>query len=545
MVGFACYQIVSIESYMTEDFPFQQFLNTDHQPPRHFNDLLNNEDKLTKEKSILSADLSHCQNQILAILAEEIPPSKFQTYFEDTLKLVSYTEEKVIINVFKPFLKIMMETHYLPQISAAIQKVFKKRKTIEIIAEASNSSLENQTSNLQKSFVTQQAPSSFPPAVKSVKDASFRLDLTPSTDDLMTSIESKYVSHVKDEPKSFLALDPAKCFDSFIVGPSNNLAFATSVAAGKEPSRTGIPGRYPSLYIHSNSGLGKTHLLHAIGNSIKTKYPDLTVVLISAREFMKEMINSIQEQNLPEFQKKYAERTDVLLLDDIHELSNKTGTQNEFFHIFNELHNRGKQLIFTSDQRPTDIKGIAERLTTRLQWGLVIDIQKPDLETRVAILKRKAYELNLLLSDDILHAIACSIKSSIRELEGALIKLSAFSEVMKSNLDMENVRNLLHINMEDKNKDLGLDTIGKAVASHYKILIADLKSKSRTKDITLARHLAMYLSQKILNATLFEIGTYYGGRDHTSVIHAIKKITSQLKDDHLLSKDIVYIESNL
>ena len=291
--------------------------------------------------------------------------------------------------------------------------------------------------------------------------------------------------------------------------------------------------------------MGKTHLLHAVANGIREQYPNLIICLITARDFIKEMINSIQKNDMSSFQRKYSEKIDVLMIDDIHELKNKKGTQNEFFHVFNELHNRGKQLIFTSDKSPDEIDGIEERIKTRLQWGLVLDIQKPDLETRIAILKRKAYELDLYIPDDILNLIACSIKNSIRELEGSLVKLSAYTDVMKVEIDTEIVKDLLNLESNDESKTHTLDTIAKACSQQFKVHIADLKSKTRSKDITTARHVAMYLSHKILGATLQEIGKFYGGRDHTSVIHAIRKIKDLLKSDSNLSKDIILVENLL
>ena len=323
------------------------------------------------------------------------------------------------------------------------------------------------------------------------------------------------------------------------------MAFVTMKAVADEPSQPNVPGRYPSIYIYSNSGLGKTHLLHAVANGIHEKFPSLTICLITAREFMKEMIDCIQNNTLNHFQKKYSERVDVLMIDDIHELENKHGTQNEFFHIFNELHNKGKQLIFTSDKSPKEINGIAERVRTRLQWGLVIDIQRPDLETRMAILKRKAYELDLFLSDDIIGLIAQNIKTSIRELEGSLIKLSAYSEVMKVDIDFEMVRDLLMLQDKHSEKKISLESITKATAQHFKIPLVDIKSKSRTKTVTKARHVAMYLSQKVNNAKLQEIGRFFGGRDHTSVMHGIKKISTSIKDDPVLSREVVQIENSL
>ena len=322
------------------------------------------------------------------------------------------------------------------------------------------------------------------------------------------------------------------------------MAFVTMQAVSLEPSRPNTPGRYPSIYIHSNSGLGKTHLLHSVANGIHEKFGDMTICLITARDFMKEMIDSIQNKTLHNFQEKYSEKVDVLMIDDIHELENKHGTQNEFFHIFNELHNKGKQLIFTSDKSPKEIDGIAERIRTRLQWGLVIDIQRPDFETRMAILKRKAYELDLFLSDDIISLIAQNIKTSIRELEGSLIKLSAYSEVMKVDIDIELVRELLMLHDKKNEKKITVDHVIKATSQYFKVQIVDIKSKTRTKSITKARHVAMYLSQKLTDSTLQEIGECFGGKDHTSVLHGIKKINEQVKVDPALSREVISIENS-
>ena len=348
-----------------------------------------------------------------------------------------------------------------------------------------------------------------------------------------------------DNSQQGIVIDHKKTFDNFIIGPSNNMAFVTMKAVAEEPSRPHQPGRYPSIYIYSNSGLGKTHLLHSVANKIKEKFPSLNLCLITAREFMKEMIESIQNNTLNLFQSKYSEKIDVLMIDDIHELENKHGTQNEFFHIFNELHNKGKQLIFTSDKPPKEIDGIAERIRTRLQWGLVIDIQKPDFETRMAILKKKAYELDLFLSDEIISTIANNIKTSIRELEGSLIKLSAYSEVMKVDIDLEMVKELLTLSDKTSEKKITIEQITRATAQFYKITLTDIKSKTRTKEITNARHVAMYLSQKVINAKLQEIGKFFSGRDHTSVMHAIKKIKSSLKKDLALSRQVIEIENSI
>jgi chromosomal replication initiator protein len=373
------------------------------------------------------------------------------------------------------------------------------------------------------------------------KKPSFKLDLNPTAEDINSAVESQYINHIKNHNSGQL-IDPSKTFESFIVGPSNNLAFATALAVSESPGKT---GKYPCLYIYSDSGLGKTHLLHSVANGISKRFPELVICLISAREFMKEYINAIKDKKLNEFQKKYSETVDVLMIDDIHELKNKASTQEEFFHIFNELHTMGKQLIFTSDKPPKAITGIEERIITRLQWGLVIDIQRPDLETRIAILKKKALELDLYLPDEVLNQIASNIKTSIRELEGSLIKLKATADLMNVEIDFETAKDALNLIPEASIKNNTIETIAKTVSTYYKLPLADLKSKSRNKEIVKARHIAWYLSKTIIESTFKEIAAFYGGRDHSSVIHGVNKISQQMKTDSLVSKDIIYLENNL
>ena len=260
---------------------------------------------------------------------------------------------------------------------------------------------------------------------------------------------------------------------------------------------------------------------------------------------MKELINAYKDKTLNEFQRKYTESIDVLMIDDIHELKNKNSTQEEFFHIFNFLHDKGKQLIFTSDKSPDKITGIEERIITRLQWGLVIDIQKPDFETRTAILKKKAVELDLFVQDEVLNLIASSIKSSIRELEGSLIRLQAHAELMEAEIDTEMARDILKLQDLNEKPAATLESVCRASSQYFKIAVADLKSKSRNKDIVRARHIAWYLSKNIVGVTFKEIAQYYSNRDHSSVIHGVNKISNNLKNDPKLSKDLIFLENSI
>lgn len=539
------------------EFPFNHFfskeISTNSSQPQtpsintlsNFNSL-NKKDVQTSalqtqtESHYSSKDLELLSSEIKSFLKATISPLKYSLYFQKTFSVGKITEKEVFFNVQSNYVKNQIEDSFTELIENSISEILGlKLKLIFVVNEKVD------TLNPQEVLATggPETPE-IPQKLKSVKDATFKLNLNPTSQDLQDNAESKYLKHIEGQNQN-LIIDPNKTFDNFIIGPSNNMAFVTMKAVAEEPSRPNQPGRYPSIYIYSNSGLGKTHLLHSVANKIFEKYPELNLCLITAREFMKEMIESIQNNTLGSFQKKYSEKIDVLMIDDIHELENKHGTQNEFFHIFNELHNKGKQLIFTSDKPPKEINGIAERIRTRLQWGLVIDIQKPDFETRMAILKKKAYELDLFISDDIISTIANNIKTSIRELEGSLIKLSAYSEVMKVDIDMEMVKELLVLSDSANEKRITLEHITRTTAQFYKITLADIKSKTRTKQITNARHVAMYLSQKVINSKLQEIGKYFSGRDHTSVMHAIKKVKSSIKSDLALSRQIIEIENSL
>lgn len=529
---------------MQGNFPFDQFLKSENNNFDNLN-IVNSNDNQNQQIENQSLSESFFNNEELQLMNEEIHkslkiqinPQKYSAFFEGTFTLSDIRENVAVFNTTTQFIKTIIQKN-IEQISESIFNTLGKRYQIEINVNANNNNSLN-NSNRNEMNIGSIGPVDVKPS--SASEVSFSLDLEPKKDDLMSKVESKYIDHINSEPSGIL-IDTNKRFSNFIVGPSNNLANAASIAVAKHPGKA---GKYPSLYIHSNSGLGKTHLLHAIANGIKDNFPHYVITLITARDFMREMINAFKDNTIHEFRKKYSERVDILMIDDVHELSGKDGTQREFFHIFNELYNKGKQLIFTSDKTPEEINGLEDRIRTRLQWGLVVDIQRPDFETRLAIIKSKADELDLFLSDEIVNLIACNIKTSIRELEGALIKLSAFADIMKVDIDAETVKETLGLREYEEERKITLDHVAKTTSQHFKIPIADLKSKSRTKDIANARFIAMYLSRKIVNGTHEEIGKFYGNRDHSSVVHAEQKIIQRLATDATLSKDIMTIENSL
>lgn len=477
-------------------------------------------------------ELNTINHEVLNHLQVIVPELKFKTYFENSLELKSIEDNSAVFLVRTPFIKKSAEL-YKDEIAKALYNVLGTEYEIVINAK--------EQLDLNTSLISQAATSKEDNKPKSMSAAKFTLDLTPTRDDLKSRVDAEYIEHMNPN-KTGIRVDRSKTFDNFIVGPTNNIAQAAAKAVASTP---GKEGKYPSLYIHSNSGLGKTHLLHAVANEIAEKHPSYTICLITARDFMDEMITLMKTNRINEFVRKYTERIDVLMIDDIHELKNKEGTQDQFFHVFNEMHNKGKQLIFTSDKRPKEIDGISERIKTRLQWGLVVDIQPPDLETRIAILRRKMEALDLYINEDVLTLIASRIKTNIRELEGSLVRLKAVSELMNVEIEVDLVKEQLMLPNSENEKEITIEHVAKATAQYFRLPLADLKSKGRNQDITKARHVAMYLARKIVNAKQQEIGAFFGGRDHSSVIHAVNTISEKVKVDSGLSKDINAIESNL
>lgn len=509
---------------MAHDFPFEHFLKIDNKT--QFSPALfkNTQDS----QAFQDEELNIINNEILNHLKTLLPELKFKTYFENSLELKSIADSTVLFEVKTAFIKKSVEP-YKDEIAKALFNVLGTKYEISI---ESKDLVTQKEDNLLANGQSQS---------KSFNEVKFTLDLTPTKDDLVSKANAQYIEHMNPN-QSGIIIDKSKTFENFIVGPTNNMAQAASKAVAQNPGKN---GKYPSLYLHSNSGLGKTHLLHAVANEINEKHPQLTVCLITARDFMDEMISLIKNNRINEFVKKYTEKIDILMIDDIHELKNKEGTQDQFFHVFNEMHNKGKQLIFTSDKRPKEITGISERIVSRLQGGLVVDIQPPDLETRIAILRRKMEALDLYVTEEVLTLIASRIKTNIRELEGSLVRLKAVSELMNVDIEINLVKEHLMLSNGEVEKEITIEHVAKATAQYFRIPLADLKSKGRSQDITKARHIAMYLARKIVNAKQQEIGSFFGGRDHSSVIHAVNTIAEKVKSDSLLSKDINSIESNL
>lgn len=338
------------------------------------------------------------------------------------------------------------------------------------------------------------------------------------------------------------SLNPKYTFESFVVGSGNQLAHAASKAVAELPG-----GHYNPLFLCGGVGLGKTHLLNAVGIELLRKNSNFKILYVSSEKFMNEFIHSVRHDKMTEFRKKYRESCDILLIDDIQFLGGKEGTQDEFFHTFNALYDSHRQVIVTSDKFPKEIPGLEERLRSRLEWGLIADIQPPDFETRIAILRKKAETDKIILSNDVAMYLAREVKSNVRELEGALIRLNAFASLKQSAITLDLAQEILkNIFPAKENRSLWtIDAIQKAVADYYQIQMGDLKSHCRMKTLVYPRQVAMYLCKKHLKVSFPEIGQKFGGKDHTTVIHACRKIEALLDKDSNLQNDLEILEKTI
>lgn len=538
---------------MTQKFPFEHFFKIDGlgealTRPEKNNPFFiqgaeiskQNSDDVLNDNSILVPDFTPDELRITtAALLDHIKglisSNKFNAYFANALTISAIHKDTIEIVVATNFIKQLLENHYEEIIMQAIHEILGKSYRISIQVLSGNKKTElitGDSSEILQSRVHKKSDS--------VKSSSFFIeDLEPTKEDLYKVIDSKIIEH--HTPKNSNQIDYTKTFSNFITGPSNSIAQALSLAVAKDPGKI-----YPALYIYGNSGLGKTHLIHSIANHIQATKPNIRICLTSANRIYNEMVDSIRNNQQIEFKRLYTENTDVLIVDDIHELKNKTTTQEMFFHVFNELISKGKQLVFTSDKTPKELDGIEDRIRTRLSSALPVEIQQPDLETRIAILKEKALEKDIYLSEDVVNLIAKCIKSNIRELEGCLIKLGAITSILKVDIDLEMAKEHLKLNEEIENqKYITIESITKTVANYYKIPIGDIRGKAKTKEVALPRQIAMFLVSKMLKPTLKDNGQYFSGRDHSTVLHAIKTISDRIKVDAVLAQQILDIEKQL
>src|ERR1043166_1359468 len=342
------------------------------------------------------------------------------------------------------------------------------------------------------------------------------------------------------KPATTLGLNPRNTFDAFVVGPNNEIAHAASLAVAQTPART-----YNPLFIYGGVGLGKTHLMQAIGQFALTKKKNTRVIYVSSEVFINEFIDAIQHSTLVKFRKRYRQ-SDLLLIDDIHFLAGKERSQEEFFHTFNTLFDGHKQIVLSSDRPASEIANLEKRLVSRFEWGLTAELQPPDIETRMAILRMKARTMQIKLRDEIFEFLANRIRSNVRRLEGALMRVASFASLSGKELTQDVVEHLLKdILQEEARHSVTIEQIQRRVAEHFDVRLADMTSKRRPANIAFPRQVAMYLARELTKASLNEIGDAFGGRDHGTVLHACKLVKKRMHEQDTLRQTISFIDSSL
>jgi len=467
----------------------------------------------------MTASATSVWNNCLAFIEDNIQPQAFKTWFEP-IKPVRLTESALSIQVPSKFFYEWLEEHYVKLLKVALRKELGEHAKLVYIIK-----MENRYGN--KHPYTEKIPSSNRSAVPPQE---LDVPVTSKNPELKNPFIIPGIRNIKIESQ----LNPTYTFDSFLEGDSNRLARSAGMAVANKPGGTS----FNPLLIFGAVGLGKTHLAHAIGVEIKDKHPERTVLYISAEKFTQQYIDSVKKNTRNDFIHFY-QLIDVLIIDDVQFLSGKAGTQDVFFHIFNHLHQNGKQVILTSDKAPVDMQDIEQRLLSRFKWGLSAELQSPDYETRISILKNKMYRDGTEMPEEIIDYIAKNIKTNIRELEGALISLMAQSSFNKKDITLELAREVVDKFVKNTKREVSIDYIQKMVAEYFEMDVATLQSKTRKRHIVQARQLAMFFAKKYTKASLASIGSQIGKRDHATVLHACKTVDNLAETDKQFRK---YIE---
>ncbi len=450
----------------------------------------------------------------LSLLEQDMIRPSFETWIK-VLQPVSYENGCFVLGTTRQIVKEWVETRYLSLIRKSLEAVIDQPVLVSLSLLASEPA---NTPTTNDSILT-----------KAMKDPA------------IVEVKSSYTptSHRSLE-ENISPLNPKYTFDSFVIGNSNRFAHAAALAVAEVPAKV-----YNPFFIYGGVGLGKTHLMHAIGHRILQIHPENKVLYISSEKFTNDFINAIMSGHPDSFRNRYR-NIDVLLIDDIQFLAKKEQTQEEFFHTFNALHEANKQIIISSDRPPKDIPTLEDRLRSRFEWGLTTDIQSPDLETRIAILRKKALLENISMPNDVIVYISSRIDNNIRELEGAFNRVNAYAFLNRSPINIDLAMDALKdLFPKEKASQVTPIKIQEAVANHFKIKIDDLNSKRRTRNVTVPRQLAMYLCRELTDLSLPKIGELFGGRDHTTVIHAYEKVNRERQEDSRLSALIAEISARI
>jgi chromosomal replication initiator protein len=442
----------------------------------------------------MKTELSQVWQQCLEVLEHHLPKSSIENWLRTT-KPVAVVDDTIIVGVQGEFAKDRLESRYGPLLRQALKDLTKRNMNLKFVS--------------NPNIIEDSAP-----------------DHAGGLNGVADSPPQHLLTHSAGPEGLPKPLNPRYTFETFVVGNSNRFAHAASLAVAETPARA-----YNPLFIYGGVGLGKTHLMHAIGHFVCAQNPYARVAYVSTETFTNEFINALRDNSTPEFKNKYR-HVDVLLIDDIQFLAGKEATQEEFYHTFNAIHEANKQIVISSDRPPKEIPTLEDRLRSRFEWGLICDIQAPDLETRNAILRKKAQIENLDVPDEVMSYIATNIATNIRELEGALTRVVAYSGMMRNpvttDLAMYALKDIIS---PHRPKQVTIDTIKHVVAEHYNIRMQDFEVRNRTRSVSFPRQIAMYLCRELTDSSLPKIGEEFGGRDHTTVIHACDKIAEDMRND--------------
>ena len=484
---------------------------------------------INREKNLesrMSETAQSVWNSCLAFIKDNITPQAYKTWFEP-IQAVKLTDNKALsIQVPSKFFYEWLEEHYVKLLKVSLNRVLgEQAKLVYVIR------MENTYGNKQP--FTEKIPST---NRSNMASQEVDVPIKNKNPELKNPFIIPGIRNVKIESQ----LNPSYNFDNFLEGDSNRLARSAGLAVANKPGETS----FNPLLIFGGVGLGKTHLAHSIGIEIKDKYPEKTVLYISAEKFTQQYIESVKKNNRNDFIHFY-QIIDVLIVDDIQLLSGKAGTQDVFFHIFNHLHQNRKQVILTSDKAPVDMQDIEQRLLSRFKWGLSAELQHPDTETRISIIKNKLYRDGVDMPEEIVEFLANNIKTNIRELEGAIISLIAHSSFNKKDITLDLAKKIVDNYVKNTKREVSIDYIQKVVSEYFQMDVDTLQSKTRKRHIVQARQLAMFFAKKFTKASLASIGSQIGKRDHATVLHACKTVDNLASTDKQFNKFVDDINKKL
>ena len=465
-------------------------------------------------------------NNCLNVIKDNVPSISFRTWFEPIVPL-KLDNDILTIQVPSPFFYEYLEEQYIDILRKVIKKELGPEAKLEYNVIMQNNSYSN-----SKPYTVK-----FPARnTREIKNTPVSVPLDTSENTIKNPFVIPGLKKLDIDPR----LNPENSFDNFIEGECNRLARSAGFAVSKNPGGTA----FNPLLVYGESGLGKTHLAQAIGIEVKELFPEKTVLYVNANKFQTQFVDAIRNNNKNDFLHFY-QMIDVLIIDDVHEFAGKEKTQDTFFHIFNHLHQSGKQLILTSDKPPVELQGMESRLLSRFKWGLSADLQAPDFETRMAILKKKTYNDGIELPEEVLEYISTHISDNIRELEGALISLLAQSTLNKKEITLDLTKEMIDKLIKSTKREISIDYIQKVVCNYYNIGLELLQSKTRKREIVQARQVAMFFSKTMTKSSLATIGSQIGGKDHATVLHACKTVNNLIETDKRFRLQVDEIEKKL